>query len=66
MGIYGDDDEVVGSIFTDSVKHYSVPTYADRMMLRILYDPRLEYGMEKAVAMPIVREILSELRPYAD
>lgn len=36
-------------------------TAADEVLLRTLYNPRLEPGMSKAEAMPIVREIIAEL-----
>ena len=36
---------------------------SDRNIVRILYDPRLQPGMTRAEAMPIVREIAAELEP---
>ena len=66
MGLYHDDNSLISSSFTDAVKYYQRPTELDWLMLKILYDPRLKNGMTRAEAGPIVREILSELRPYAD
>jgi len=64
LGLYRDDDSYFNSLFTDSYKYYRKPTGLDWLMLKILYDDRLKHGMEKEEAMPIAREILTELRPW--
>jgi Protein of unknown function (DUF2927) len=62
MGLPNDDAAVRPSIFNDG-KEFGVLTAHDELLLRILYDPRLEPGMTPATAMPLVRRIIAELRP---
>jgi hypothetical protein len=62
MGLPNDDAEVRPSIFNDG-KEFGVLTAHDELLLRILYDPRLEPGMTPGTAMPVVRQIIAELRP---
>jgi hypothetical protein len=50
------------SIFNDDGE-FALLTEHDELILRILYDPRLSPGMSRAEAMPVVREIIAELRP---
>ena len=66
MGLFSDDNSLFNTKFTDAFKEYLVPTELDWMMLRILYDERIEHGMTREEAMPIVRQILTETRPYGD
>ncbi len=51
------------SVFNDD-QEFALLTAHDEMLLRILHDPRLSAGMSEAEAMPIVRQIVAELRPY--
>lgn len=62
MGLPNDDTGVRPSIFNDG-KEFGVLTAHDELLLRILYDPRLEPGMTPGTAMPVVRQIIAELRP---
>jgi len=62
MGLPNDDAGVRPSIFNDG-KEFGVLTAHDELLLRILYDPRLEPGMTPESAMPVVRQIITELRP---
>lgn len=62
MGLPNDDVAVRPSIFNDG-KEFGVLTAHDELLLRILYDPRLEPGMTPGTAMPVVRQIIAELRP---
>jgi Protein of unknown function (DUF2927) len=62
MGLPNDDADVRPSIFNDG-KEFGVLTAHDELLLRILYDPRLEPGMTPTTAMPVVRRIIAELRP---
>ena len=62
MGLPNDDARVRPSIFNDG-KEFGVLTSHDELLLRVLYDPRLEPGMTPATAMPVVRQIIAELRP---
>lgn len=50
------------SVFNDDGE-FALLTEHDELILRALYDPRLESGMTRAEAMPTVRRILGELRP---
>lgn len=62
MGLPNDDAGVRPSIFNDG-KEFGVLTAHDELLLRILYDPRLEPGMTPGTAMPVVRQIVAGLRP---
>jgi hypothetical protein len=62
MGLPNDDASVRPSIFNDA-KEFGVLTAHDELLLRVLYDPRLEPGMTPGTAMPVVRQIIAELRP---
>ena len=62
MGLPNDDLGVRPSIFNDR-KEFGVLTAHDEVLLRVLYDPRLEPGMTPGTAMPVVRQIIAELRP---
>jgi hypothetical protein len=64
MGLPNDDAGVRPSIFNDE-KEFGVLTAHDELLLRVLYDRRLAPGMTPELAMPVVREIISELRPEA-
>ena len=50
------------SIFNDDAE-FALLTKHDEDLLRILYDPRLKAGMTVEQAMPLVVEIVQELRP---
>ncbi|MGF1658753.1 MAG: DUF2927 domain-containing protein [Rubrimonas sp.] len=50
------------SIFNDDGE-FALLTEHDEYLLRVLYDDRLRSGMRRHEAMPIVREVISELRP---
>ncbi|HUF57299.1 MAG TPA: DUF2927 domain-containing protein [Thermohalobaculum sp.] len=62
LGLGNDHSEVRPSIFNDD-EEFALLTRHDEYLLRILYDPRLKSGMTAAEAMPIVREIIADLRP---
>lgn len=62
LGATNDSYEARPSIFNDDGE-YSLLTYHDELLLRMLYDKRLQGGMDAAAAMPIAREIAEELRP---
>ena len=63
LGLGNDHSEVRPSIFNDD-EEFALLTRHDEYLLRILYDPRLRSGMTAAEAMPIVRDIIAELRPH--
>lgn len=62
LGLGNDHPEVRPSIFNDD-EEFALLTEHDEWLLRILYDQRLSIGMTDAEAMPLVRRIVSELRP---
>lgn len=61
LGLTNDSDDARPSIFNDD-QEFAVMTDHDAMLLRVLYDPRLSAGMAADQAMPIVRDILQELK----
>ena len=60
-GLLADHCAYQPSIFCEDDRQTFLPTEADRVLLRTLYDPRLRPGMTRAEAMPIAREIIREL-----
>ena len=66
MGLYRDDDSLVSTLFTDRYKYYQRPTELDWLLLKLVYNPRLKNGMTRTQVSPIVKQLLSELRPYGD
>ena len=60
MGLTNDDASVRPSLFNDD-QEFSLLTNHDILLLRTLYDGRLKSGMPVETAMPIVRQIVSEL-----
>ena len=65
LGLGNDHSDVRPSIFNDD-EEFALMTRHDEYLLRILYDPRLKSGMTAEEAMPIVREIIADLRPGAN
>jgi hypothetical protein len=62
MGLPNDHPDVRPSIFNDD-QEFALLTVHDEWLLRLLYDPRLEPGMEAADVRPILPAILAERRP---
>jgi hypothetical protein len=62
MGLPNDHPDVRPSIFNDD-QEFALLTVHDEWLLRLLYDPRLEPGMEAATVRPILQGILAERRP---
>jgi len=61
LGLRHDLDPVAESIFADTGR-YTELTADDRLMVRLLYDPRLEPGMSWAKAEPLARAALRDLK----
>lgn len=61
MGLFNDSDDIRPSIFNDSSANM-VLTEHDRLLVRLLYDPRLRPGMTWEEAEPVARAVLAELR----
>jgi len=60
LGLPNDSDKVFPSIFNDhSIDH--LLSGLDYILLKILYDQRLQTGMTKTVARPVVQMITTEL-----
>lgn len=62
MGLFMDDDQVIPSIFNDDDVFKDL-TWMDELLLRVLYDPRMRPGLNRAQAAPLARRIIDELRP---
>ena len=61
FGLFADSGVVQPSIFSpDGAKLDHLPIN-DKIVLRTLYDPRIERGMKREEAMEIVGEIIPEL-----
>jgi len=60
LGLANDSPQARPSIFNDD-EEFALLTRHDELLLRILYDARLEPGMDSAEAGPIVRRIAEEL-----
>lgn len=56
MGLANDSPGARPSIFNDD-EEFALLTTHDELLLRMLYDPRLQTGMTPAVAAPIARQI---------
>ena len=61
LGLPNDSDQVLFSIFNDNSGFMDLTTQ-DLMLIRLLYDPRLEPGMRRAEALATVRRIVPEFR----
>lgn len=60
LGLLHDLDPAADSVFSDSGRQIGL-TDRDRLLLRLLYDPRLKPGMAWAEAEPLVRAALHNL-----
>ena len=65
MGLANDSPSARPSVFNDD-EEFALLTRHDEFLLAILYDRRLQPGMNAAQAMPIVAEIARELLPEDD
>ena len=65
MGLANDSPSVSPSIFNDN-EEFGLMTRHDELLLQMLYDPRLEIGMDEEQATPIVRRISQELLPSGE
>ncbi len=62
LGPGNDYDFARPSIFNDDGE-FALLTEHDEYILRVLYDPRLRSGMRRDEALPILRDVIDELRP---
>ena len=61
LGLPNDSNAVKPSIFNDQ-SHYFELTPHDRLMVKILYDPRITVGMPRGQAIRSATAFLNELR----
>ena len=61
MGLPNDSSKVAPSIFSDT-SHFRELTAHDKILLKILYDPRITFNMPRINALQKAAEIVSELR----
>lgn len=65
LGLANDSAVFSNSIFNDDSRQQVLAPW-DSLMVRVLYDPRIRPGMTKDQALPIAREVVSDLlRRYA-
>ncbi len=62
LGLPNDSTAVAPSIFNDKSRHFELTAH-DRLLLRILYDPRMTIGMPRKEALRTARRIIEEYRP---
>lgn len=62
LGLSNDSPEARPSIFNDD-EEFALLTSHDEKLLQMLFDPRLEPGMDLATAAPIIDTIAAELLP---
>ncbi|MBC8338263.1 MAG: DUF2927 domain-containing protein [Alphaproteobacteria bacterium] len=62
MGLINDSNNVRPSIFNDESRYFEL-TGHDRLLLRILYDPRMTIGLPRRDAMRQAHTILNEIHP---
>ena len=60
LGLANDSPQARPSIFNDD-EEFGLLTTHDELLLQMLYDPRLEAGMQPATAAPIARQIAAEI-----
>lgn len=60
LGLSNDSPTARPSVFNDD-EEFALLTEHDELLLRLLYDDRLQGGMSRDEAMPLVREIAAEL-----
>jgi len=62
LGLFADTDIVYWSIMNEESRDdVARLTLNDKILIRTLYDERLQIGMTREQAMPIVRQIIPEL-----
>ena len=62
LGLSNDSPAARPSVFNDD-EEFALLTRHDELLLQMLYDPRLRPGMTAKEALPIVRQIASEIAP---
>jgi len=62
LGLPNDSSSVEPSIFNDKSRYFELTDH-DRLMLRMLYDPRITIGMPRDRALVVGRQVLDRIRP---
>jgi len=62
LGLMNDDPRARPSIFNDNQEYLDLTSH-DEFLLRILYDPRVRPGMTLPMMLPLVDQIIREVRP---
>jgi hypothetical protein len=62
LGLPNDSAQVSPSIFNDKSQYFEL-TEHDRLMLKMLYDPRIPVGMPREAAIAMGKKVLEEIRP---
>ena len=62
LGLSNDSPQARPSIFNDD-EEFALLTSHDELLLKMLFDPRLEPGMSVAAANPIITQIAADLLP---
>lgn len=62
LGLPNDTNFIKVSIFSDSSRRTEL-TPTDKLILKVLYDPRMKAGLPRDQALPIAREIIGGLMP---
>ncbi|MBX6322227.1 MAG: DUF2927 domain-containing protein [Rhodospirillaceae bacterium] len=62
LGLPNDSYDIRPSVFNDDDQYHEL-TWQDKLMVRVLYDPRIVPGMGRAAFAATARRILDELRP---
>ena len=62
MGLPNDDGRIIPSIFNDDLKLDDL-SLIDKVLVRVLYDPRMAAGTPRDRALDLARDILAQLNP---
>lgn len=61
LGPMNDDDRLVHSVFNDSSDHDTFTVF-DRLIMNMLYDPRIKPGMTAAMVKPLLPQVIRDAR----
>jgi len=65
LGPMNDDSSLVHSVFNDRSRHSRFTTF-DRLLLNMLYHPRIQPGMSPAQVEPLLPGIVRQVRPLVN
>jgi DUF2927 family protein len=64
LGLSNDGNDIKPSIFNDDGEYLDL-TWQDELFLRVLYDPRVHAGMNRAEFTALATQIIDSQRPVA-